>query len=220
MKNLKFIIAFVVLTFAFTSTQAQIAIGPKIGINFSNLGGDGTEGSDTNSLLGFQLGATAQINLSENFAIAPELLYWKKGGSASEDFLGVEIEVDQALNYLEIPVLAKYMFGDEGSTRFYVSGGPSFGIGLNTRVKTSFGDGDEDSAEASFDEAGLSVFDFSLSLGGGIHLPLGPGTLLFDARYLFGLSSITDGDLPGADDLDVQNRGISVSAGYLFTLGK
>lgn len=183
--------------------NAQISIGPKLGINIATLGGDDTD--EAKSLLGFQAGITAEIGITEKFSFQPELLYFQKG-YRDDDFF----ELDFALNYIEIPLLAKIHFGDSESTSFFATVGPSFGFGQKIKIS-----GDGQSEKFDFDESGLKTFDLGLSIGFGVQLPLGPGNLFIDARYLLGLTSLDDSD----DDLNIKNRGIGIAAGFLFPIG-
>jgi len=75
-----------------------------------------------------------EIPITENFSIQPEIAYTQKGFSIKEgfkaggDFLGVNIPINGKVNfrtnYIEVPVLAKYHFGDKGAAHYYVAVGP------------------------------------------------------------------------------------------------
>ena len=63
--------------------------------------------------------------------------------------------------------------------------------------------------------------DIGLDLGGGAMYQLGPGNIMLDARFGYGLTSINSysGEkLPGWRDK--KNRVISISLGYLINLDK
>ena len=196
--------------------HAQIAIGPKVGINFGTFREDDVESEDAENLLGVTLGAVADIGITDNFSIMPEVLFFQKGAEVTtfENPLDAEdkTETETTLNYVEIPVLAKYAFSIGDGPELFVIGGPSFGIGLGGNIsRTGLADVDID-----FEENMLTNFDFSVALGGGISLPVGPGSLIFDIRYLLSLTSIDDSDF----DADIKNNGIGASAGFLFPLSK
>lgn len=189
--------------------SAQISIGPKAGINLANVGGDGTDGFDTKSIVGLQFGAAAEISVNEMIAVQPELLYFQKGTSI--DFGSFGGEVDQVLNYLEIPVLLKLKFGQEGGPKFFGTVGPSFGFGLNGKLKSDAGDEDID-----FDDDEIKKLDISASIGAGAEFAAGPGNLFIDVRYLLGLSTTDDSEF----DADIKNRGIGIGVGYLIPIGQ
>lgn len=207
MKNLKTVFFFFSLIFVVGTVQAQLSIGPKIGINLATAGGDDVD--DIKSHLGFQFGAAAEIGISEKFAIQPELLFFQKGSKTEFGFLGTNLKIEQILNYLEIPILAKVMFGGEGGAQFFATVGPSFGFGLGGKVKTG---GQE--TDINFGDDMLKKLDISASIGAGAQFAAGPGNLFVEARYLLGLSSLDD----SSQEADVKNRGFGISAGLLFPL--
>ena len=196
--------------------HAQIAIGPKVGINIGTFRGDDVESDDAENLLGVTLGAVANIGITENFSIMPEVLFFQKGAEQTlfEDPNDSETKTERetTLNYVEIPVLAKYAFSIGQGPELFVIGGPSFGIGLGGNIsETNLSDRDID-----FEEDMITNFDFSVALGGGISLPVGPGSLIFDIRYLLSLTSIDDSEF----DRDIKNNGIAASVGFLYPLTK
>ncbi|MFT5165834.1 MAG: opacity protein-like surface antigen [Saprospiraceae bacterium] len=222
MKNLKKAFFLFSLLCLVGAVQAQISIGPKFGVNIATLGGDDVEDDGLGSIIGLQFGAAAEITINEMFAIQPELLFFQKGFALDfeEDFLGetLKSENDLKLNYLEIPILAKVMFGAEGGPKFFATVGPSFGFGLSGEVesKATFGGETESATEdIDFDDDMITKLDISLSIGAGAQFAAGPGNLFVDVRYLLGLNTTDD----SGDDADVKNRGIGIAVGYLFPIG-
>jgi outer membrane protein with beta-barrel domain len=207
MKNFTKLALLMLFAFLSLNVNAQIAIGPKIGVNIATIGGDDVETDDIGSIVGLQFGAAAEIGINEMFAIQPELLYFQKGASID---LGTFGEIDQVLNYLEIPILVKVMFGAEDGPQFFATVGPSFGFGLNGKVKS--GDDEED---IDFDEDMITKLDIGASIGAGAQFAAGPGKLFVDVRYLLGLNSTDDSEA----DLKIMHRGIGIAAGFLFPLG-
>jgi outer membrane protein with beta-barrel domain len=213
------------MLFAFLSlnVNAQIAIGPKVGVNIATWGGDDTEDLEgLGSVIGLQFGAAAEIAVNEMFAIQPELLFFQKGFSVEfeEDILEetLKSETTAKLNYLEIPILAKIMFGAEEGPKFFATVGPSFGFGLGGEIesKVTFGGETEtDTEDIDFEEDMITKLDIGVSVGAGAQFPVGPGNLFVDVRYLLGLNSTDDSE----DNSDVKNRGIGISAGFLFPIG-
>src|SRR5690606_40294848 len=87
MKKLVLSLLFVAVATIAGNAQ-EIKFGAKAGLNIANQTGDV---EDSKSLIGFHLGAFAEIKLAEQFAFQPELLYSIQG--------------------------AKYEFSDRKSTR-------------------------------------------------------------------------------------------------------
>jgi len=71
-----------------SSAFSQITIGPKFGLNISSIKSKeikhdptfSTEGTEKySSLVGYQLGAVANVPISENLSFRPEFLYSREG---------------------------------------------------------------------------------------------------------------------------------------------
>ncbi|GGD29742.1 porin family protein [Flavobacterium orientale] len=164
---------------AFGTANAQdVTFGVKAGANFSNFTGD----FDTDGRTGFYIGGLADFAISEKFHVQPELLYSMEGGD-TDGF-------DAGVNYLRVPIMAKYYVA-EG---FSLQAGPSVAFKIGT-------------VEEEFDEAVKSI-DFGLGLGAGYELS---GGLFFDLRYNLGLANISD--IEGAD---AKNTNLQVGLGYRF----
>ncbi len=177
--------------FAFSFANAQdVKFGAKAGLNMSNFGGDA---EDTSMKIGFQVGGFAEIKVSDKFAIQPELLYSALG--AKEDFAG--IEVSSNLNYLNIPVMAKY-FVAEG---FSLEAGPQLGFLLSAKAK---GDGESEDIKDA-----LESIDFGLNFGAGYDVA---ENINIGVRYSLGLSNI----IKDSDDYKVNNSNIAIAVGYKF----
>jgi len=164
-----------VFAFGFANAQEGIKFGVKAGANFTNFGAD----ADTDGKTGFYVGGLADFTVSDKFHVQPELLYSNEGAE------------DAKLDYLRIPIMAKY----------YVYEGLSIQAGPEVAFKIA--------AENDFlDEATKSI-DFGIGIGAGYELPNG---LFFDARYNAGLSDISDTE----GDAKVTNTGFQIGAGYRF----
>ena len=175
------------------TTQAQtVELIPKAGINISSQSISGMSGEK--SKVGFQGGIGVNfLTKAKGFSIQPELNFISKG-AALKNVSGNKENFN--LNYLELPVLAKYSFGIG-----YINAGPSLGLrlGENDNVKNVLG--------------GTKSLDFGLQMGAGLAIPAGSGKIIVDGRYNLGLSNI-------ADNSKIKNRGVSFSLGYAIPLGK
>jgi hypothetical protein len=215
----KFFIITALTVFGFTQVNAQeIKFGAKAGVNLANIVGDFTD--DSKMLMGFHVGGVAEFAITEDFLVAPELLFSMQGNKfeyeESETFMGMTASLKEEgklkLSYIAIPVMAKYQVFD-GLT---LEAGPQIGIlmgakqeydstvSLNGEVVVSES-GSEDVKEF------MSTMDLGLGLGLGYRMTNG---LFFQARYNIGLSNINDFD--GADDVKQQNSVIQISVGYFF----
>lgn len=196
----------------FTSNlSAQLSVGGRVGINLAKQEIDFQGGSvSTDSKVGLDIGVFADIGITENFSVQPGLHFLQKGLKSDDG----TSESKGTINYLEIPVHAKYGFGTE-TIRAFVMAGPSFGFGLGGKSEFCF-NGDCQEADLDFDDDGVKRTDFSLSLGAGVGFGVGEGTLFLDLRYLLGIANIDDS---GDDDFTISNRGFQIGLGYMFALG-
>ncbi|TPN88691.1 porin family protein [Aquimarina algicola] len=181
MKKLFFLVI-ACIGFAVTTTNAQgIKFGIKGGLNFANFNElkNSDLDIDTDSRTGYHIGAVLQLGLTESFAIQPEVLYSAQGTD--------DLDVD----YLNIPVLAKFKFAKFLS----IEAGPQFGFVVNDDIDKAF-DEIVDSAEAE-------SFDLSGAIGAGVEF----GPFFGQLRYNFGLTDVVDG-------FDGRNTAFQVSVGY------
>lgn len=176
-----------------SASKLKVTFGAKAGVNFATVGGDETGG--TSSRTAFHVGGVAEIAISEKFSVQPELLYSAQG--AVRDFEGVDVDVK--LDYLNIPIMAKYYVADG----FSVEAGPQIGLLLSAEAD---GGGETEDLKDS-----ISGIDFGLGIGAGYKMESG---LNFSARYNLGISNIND--FEGSDDISNQNNVFQISVGYFF----
>jgi hypothetical protein len=198
-----------------TNLSAQLSVGGRIGLNLAtvNIEQDGLS-IKPDSKAGLQIAGLLDIGVSENFSIQPELTFIQKGYKFEFDFLGTKSEDKFIINYLEVPVHAKYGFGGE-KIKAFVMGGPSLGFALGGKLESCV-DGTCESEDIEFsDDDGFNRFELGLSLGAGIGLNVGPGEVFLDVRYLLGLSRIMEDDSDGT----TKNQGVAIGLGYMIPLG-
>ncbi|CAM3392098.1 porin family protein [Aequorivita lipolytica] len=208
-----------VVLFAFTTAQSQeLRIGFKAGVNFASIGGDFTD--DYDGRTSFHIGGLVEIPISEKFAVQPELLYSSQGATSeySDSFGGVTFTVEEKLklDYINIPIMAKYYIIDG----LAVEAGPQFGILVSAKGEyEASGGGDSESDEEDLKDV-YNTLDIGFGLGGSYRLNNG---VFFSARYVIGLSDVTneddfEGDF-GPFDIEAfkqRNSVIQLSAGFSF----
>lgn len=205
------------LAFSTSAIAQEVKFGPKAGINFANLSGDV---EDNKMLMGFHVGAFAEIKLNDKFAIQPEILYSAQGTKmeTSETLMGVTYtaEADAKLNYINVPIMAKYFITDN----FAVEAGPYVGFlaSANSKGSVKAAGMTEEFDEDIKDE--LNSVDFGLGLGASFSMESG---FFVGARYNLGLSTIekdytenVGGNQITVEAADVKNGVIQVSVGYKF----
>lgn len=165
--------------------QTHTEFGLKAGINFANV--HDKANSSTDARTSFHVGGLAHIHLSREFALQPEVMYSgqgaKYGGNVTK------------LNYVNIPVLLQYMFGDG----FRVETGPQ--LGFLTSAKAKSGGVETDIKDQ------VKKTDVSWAFGAGY---LGHAGVGVDVRYNLGISSVSK------SSQDVMNRVWQIGLFYQF----
>lgn len=188
-------ILFCVQTNAQSSKREEgIVIGIKGGLNMSSFMGDIKDQSMRTSI---HLGLLAEIIVSDNFSVQPELLYSGQGSSDNS----VSGFSRYKLDYITLPILGKFGLTDKLS----FEAGPQLGLLVSAKNKT-------DDANAKID--GVKTLDFGLNAGLEYELSSG---VIFQGRYNLGL---TDTGLveaiDGIKNKRASNSVIQFSIGYLF----
>lgn len=192
-------------------------IGFKLGPSFSTMTSDPDEGQK--SITKFTGGGFVRFDMG-GIALQPELMYVTKGARFEETEGGQTAELELRLDYIEIPVLLVLPFAAGGSVSPHVYAGPAFAFEVGCTVALTAGsvnasvdcDGDDE------DWAGnRRKFDVGAMVGGGLSIPMGPGSLLLEGRYNFGLLNFND---DSNDDTTVRHRSGAVLAGYSIPIGR
>lgn len=195
--------------------QAQIGIGIQGGYlstkaKIENKVDNTDDVSD--AVTGYTVGIPIEISLGEAFAIQPEINYLRRGYNS---FGSGNNKVETFYNVLEIPLLAKLGYVSDNFSLAAVLG-PSFQYTMSGQTKgTLLGvDFNEKIKGDDFDSGDINRSNF-FGIGGlQLGVPIGIGKFVVDGRYRFQLN-----DENGGDDINVRGRGVSATAGLIFTLG-
>jgi hypothetical protein len=175
--------AFVLLLLNVAFAQPGVHFGIKGGVNFADLKDENN--SNTDAKTGFNAGALAHIHLTKSFAIQPEVVYSAQGAEYANGKL--------KLNYINIPVLAQYMFANG----FRLQTGPQLGILTTSEFKSG-------STETDVDN--LKNTDVAWSFGASYLSNIGLG---IDGRYNLGLTDVSK-------NAELKNRVWQVGLFYQF----
>lgn len=185
-----------------TAAQAQtsnVHFGLKAGVNFSKYTGPDAPNNALISTLyrtGLSGGVLAEVELSEHFAVQPELLYTLKG--TKEIFINTATRY-QSLGYLDIPVLLKFKI-----PHFFVEAGPQLGVLVHAKQTLE--------SSATIETNNRSDFrttDLGYAVGLGVQDTNG---LLLGVRYNGGLTNIPD----NGSSLRLRNNTFHIYIGYVF----
>lgn len=195
--------------------QMNAQIGVRISTNIANfnVSEDLGDALELNYKMGFGLGVYYKVALDENLSFQPEINYVQQGAKISGEEQGFTLSSVFKFNYIQIPILAKYQFGEPDRINFFVEGGPYVGFGIGKGKQETCFDGDCDVEETSFgnsDDDDIKNPDFGIQVGGGLIIN---SKLSFDIRYVYGIQNL----LNEADDDDfIRNTAFNIGVGYSF----
>jgi len=194
--------------------QMGAQIGVRISTNIANLNisEEIAEDLDLNYKMGFGLGIYYKVAIDDNLSFQPEINYAQQGAKSSGEEQGFSYSIVFKFNYIQIPILAKYQFGEANRVNFFVQGGPYVGFGLGKGKVESCFDGDCDVQETSFGNSDDDIKnpDFGIQVGGGLIIN---SKFSIDIRYVYGIQNlIVDSD----DDDFIRNTAFNIGVGYSF----
>lgn len=187
----KFLMTAVLGMFALAGFS-QVKWDARLGVNFSNLTGDG----DTKALTGFTLGVGMDYGFNESWSLQSGLMFTSKGYKEKDAYKARPI-------YLDIPILAAYKFNISDNTKFVINAGPYLAFGLGGKVKY---DGGGDNKYFGDDGWDMKRFDLGIQYGIGLEL---------SDRYLINLTG-QNGFIDVADGGDAKNMSFAIGVGYRF----
>ena len=205
-------------------TSAQINIGVKGGLNFSDANADvfiDAVNDAPGTYTSFVVGGLAEIPVSSHFSFQPEILYSKKGFTIDEatsfGVFGIDIPIGArattSLSYVETPLLAKAKLGNE-KTNFYGIAGPSIGYATGAKIQpqvTLLIDFNLPEVDLDLSDGMYNRTDISGIIGGGAEFSTPTGKLFTDIRYQHSFTNILNNPVA---DLQVSNSGFQWTVGY------
>jgi hypothetical protein len=222
----------VVFAIAQSSSEKNISkftLGAFGGLNIPKLtGGSGNPLSEGwSSRAGVAGGLTFTLNTGKHFAWSAYLIYSSEGGQRNGmqaldgsslnpqvpagTYFYADFENESVLNYLEVPIMGKYSFSLNKSSRLHLDFGPYVGFLLNAKQKTSgssvvYADTERTQAvsvdpqtgqvfPASFEantdiKSQINSVNFGLTGGVDISQTVGFGEVILSVRGNYGLTNI------------------------------
>ena len=170
MKKIYFLIAAAAM---FLAVEANAQIGVGLGYNLLTTTATMADESEDDSLNGFYLEATYDINfLNRNWAslgLQPGFRYPFAGESDSDEVAGVKTNASFTEHYLDVPVNVKYSYEIIPTTlKAYAFAGPVFSLGLASNLKA--GAGDTSVKTNNYKDTEYGRFDIKFGLGAGVTL--------------------------------------------------
>lgn len=197
----------VVLGLGFSQMNAQgLSFGVKADANMSNFIVSDYPGVESNMGFGASLGGFMKADITEHFAIQPELLFHFK---SSETEIG-RIKYDYQYWGAEIPIYAMGQWNLGNNSRIYAGVGPYVGIGFSAKYKLDDNDTDLYEELGNSDESTLQRWDFGFGATVGYEFNFG---LQINAGYKIGVINALDA---GRDDSSMLPSTISLGLAYRF----
>jgi Outer membrane protein beta-barrel domain len=248
-----FILVFILSNIS--SSAQDIAIGIRGGVSIPNLTTGSGEQNPLNtgysSRLGPEFGLFAEFKISELFSLQPMIEYSSQGGKKdglqafpvpadmaalfppglAPPYLYANFSSEAKLNYLMIPVLAKFGYSfPESAFRIYADAGPFVGFLLSAKQVTS------GNSEIYTDPSGqqplpvgsqsfentqdikdqLNSTNFGIEGNMGVSYKIGNSDIFFEAGGNYGFLNIQKGTANGKNNTGAA----TIVLGYSYWLGK
>jgi hypothetical protein len=199
-------------------------------------GGNGNPLSEGyTSRYGPYFGVFEDYHLAHDFALRAEVNFSSEGGQRSgmqpapdprlsQQFGGMPVfaafKTEQILDYIEIPIQAKYSWGD--AMRLFADAGPYLAYLVRAKTVTSglsepFDESGNQLAPVEIDFAGntdikssINKWNYGFGGGLGVETPFGPGNVILDAHFMYGLRNI---------QRNTAQDGSNNTGALVFTLG-
>ena len=209
----KFLLGLAVIAGSFTFAQQKnstpvskspVRFGIKAGLNVSTMSKESDlDNYSRKARTGFNAGVFANIPLSSDFSVQPEILYSQYGNKIKFTDDGDKIYAKRNLDYITVPVMFQYNV----VPNFYLEAGPEFGFKVGSTIKyvnetLNF------SVTSTVDDA--KGFNLGLGIGAGYYVTPNIG---ITARYVAGLTDVIK-DNKGGDA--IKNNVFQVGLAYKF----
>ncbi|MEZ0541505.1 porin family protein [Fibrella arboris] len=226
MQNARFILLIVTVLFvqaaAYSQSRQRWSFGPRAGLNLTNfVGKDATNpllnvvdpDSRENQLLpGLSAGVGFIYSDISRFGFAFDLLYAQRGTKSYTNLGSVGTTYTNRVNYLELPITARYFLNRSGNFRPNVYAGvvPALRLNAFSREKGSDGKDVKTNVTEQYRSADLGVtagFQANFRAGDRQRFTV-------DARYTHGITNIA------YNKTDLRNQMITIGLGYNFGIGR
>lgn len=207
----KIILILSVLLFSASTINAQdFGFGPRIGFNASKITKSGKDGK-----LGLNIGAFADVGLTNSLSIEVAAMFSQQGIKGNTvDFSGRDIKNSMRVNYVNIPVVAK--FNIIGGLNVFA--GPQFSALTSATFKTDKVKVNLKEAFTKGDVGGIIGvgYQFNFGLNVAANYNFGFVDMVSDTYKLDASDEIINRVKPFLDDLDGKNSTWQFTVGWRF----
>ena len=184
-----------------TAASAQLNLGVKGGVNYSNFVG-GKASDFYKAKIGFNIGLAADYEFAPSMAIQSGLFFTTKGATFKD---ADKASID--LMYLQVPIHYAYKIDVSPGTRVVLHAGPYVAYGVSGKAKSGSTSVDlfKEYEFLGTKYSAMQRFDAGLGLGVGAEF----GQFLVDLGWDMGLVKLNKNS-------DLKNMSASLSVGYKF----
>jgi hypothetical protein len=180
--------------------SAYLTAGPKAGLNLSSF--MGKDASSASIIPGANAGFFLSYTVYDELGITAELLYSMKGAKIRNSII---TNSTTRLHYVEMPILARYLFQSGTRTIPTIFAGPS----LNYLITAKSTLPSEENVKDRYKK-----FDVGAVFGAGVNIDLDKKWWIIDVRFTPGL--LKTSSLP--DPKRIRNAVFSLNVAYGFNL--
>lgn len=182
---------------------------PQVNMNYSNLVGGDSSRKYTD---GSGIAALAELTTNvENLKLLAGFEYQQTGSTQKFGELGLGIalaEVKTTLNYIGIPVRAKYIYHANQENDYYVTAGLGLNYLASAKIQASgmVNDTSEHDVSSAFNKT-----DIGTQVGLGYRQPIYGGNMTVEAEYRKGLQNVIKGE-------QAKNQSFGLNVGYIIQM--
>lgn len=183
-------------------------VTPRIAMMSSNTDGDSAFNDSRN---GLHVSATTELQTpATGLAIESGLVYEQMGASQKSTTGNETSTFGYRLNYLKVPLYAKYYLPMNASSKVFVKAGPSLGFLVS---KTQFEESRQRNAEEDLRSEDVNTVQFAGELGVGWLIPIGAHDLMLDWGYTRGFNRVN-----ARGNESIYNSAFNMGVGMSFNL--
>jgi len=223
--KLTLVLVVVMSLIQYVSAQSKITVFGSAGmtdIEVSGLGFLDIANQYIKPITQYTAGVQYERNLNQHLSFVTGAQYTSRGFGMKEnlnvDLFGLDLpigaRIETRLNYLEVPAMFKYEFGEGGVTP-YVKAGASAAYAIDGKIQPKV------DALITWKLPAINInlesdmynrFDVSGVVGAGLNLPVSEtGSIQFEVNYRH---SLNDMFLDKITDIRIKSHGISAGLGY------
>ncbi|NRB51499.1 MAG: PorT family protein [Saprospiraceae bacterium] len=217
---IRILCVFVGLLFTISSVDAQVSIGPRIGIKGSiPMAELDDESFVLDAIAAPSFGVQVEVGMTSKIGFVTGVNWNARGFAITLEEQGLEFKYQEQINYLDLPLLMKIKLGTKG-IGMYLNAGATFGYAMtgSRSGNLSIIDGSDTSSTSDAQaidlvEEDYKRFNAAAVIGAGVYFKTGRSQVFIDANMDYGLT-------PMAMDDEVTSLGIDFGVGILVPLGK